>query len=142
MGKIPSSRQSHSYSSSNRTGSFDWTTDDPLNCYISDTGLHIIPTLTLDTTNITASQLLNDYTLDLTSEGICTSNEPADCVVTSNFTAGTIINPVRSARITTQGKQTITYGRVEVLAKMPAGDWLWPAIWYVADIAAHLSLLI
>jgi beta-glucanase (GH16 family) len=29
------------------------------------------------------------------------------------------------------GTKTITYGRVEVVAKLPAGDWLWPAIWYV-----------
>ena len=95
--------------------------------------------MTLDTTNITAGQLLDGYTLNLTSDGVCTSNEPSDCVVISNFTAGTIINPVRSARINTSGKKTITYGRVEVVAKMPAGDWLWPAIWYAAE--CYLSLI-
>jgi hypothetical protein len=112
-----------------RTGSFDWTTDDPSNSYISDTGLHIVPTLTLDTTSITGDQLLDGYTLNLTSDGSCSSNVPTDCVVTSNITDGTIINPVRSARLTTKGKKSITYGRVEVVAKLPAGDWLWPAIW-------------
>lgn len=123
----------------NRTGSFDWTTDDQLNTYISDTGLHIVPTLTLDSTNITVGELLDGYTLNLTSQGVCTSNETSDCVVTSNYTAGTIINPVRSARITTKGKKTITYGRIEVVAKLPAGDWLWPAIWYVPEATTHLA---
>jgi hypothetical protein len=33
-------------------------------------------------------------------------------------------------RITTRGKKTIKYGKVEVIAKLPKGDWLWPAIWY------------
>jgi beta-glucanase (GH16 family) len=119
----------HMLISVNRTGSFDWTTDDTRNSYIDDTGLHIIPTLTLDDTNITVAQLLDGYTLNLTSAGICTSTAATDCAIRSNSTAGTIINPVRSARLTTKGKKTITYGRVEVVAKLPAGDWLWPAIW-------------
>lgn len=99
---------------------------------MADDGLHIKPTLTLDTTNITLDELLNGYTLNLTADGTCTSNDTTstDCVRTSNATTTTIINPVRSARITTQGKKTIRYGRVEVVAKIPAGQWLWPAIWY------------
>lgn len=88
--------------------------------------------MTLDTTSITGDQLLDGYTLNLTRDGSCTASDDADCVVTSNFTGGTIINPVRSARLSTKNKKTITYGRVEVVAKMPAGDWLWPAIWYVS----------
>lgn len=78
------------------------------------------------------------YTLNLTQAGTCTVsndqqvfgavvNDP--CVKVSNATSNQIINPVRSARLTTAGKKTIRYGRVEISAKMPAGDWLWPAIW-------------
>lgn len=37
--------------------------------------------------------------------------------------------PVYSGRINTKGSASIKYGRVEVVAKMPKGDWLWPAIW-------------
>jgi beta-glucanase (GH16 family) len=37
--------------------------------------------------------------------------------------------PVFSARINTKSSASIKYGRVEVVAKMPKGDWLWPAIW-------------
>ncbi|KAF7335510.1 Glucan 1,3-beta-glucosidase [Mycena venus] len=64
------------------------------------------------------------------------------CSHTTNSTAGTIINPVQSARVSTllsakNGNETtlqltrgsIRYGKVEVRAKMPTGDWLWPAIW-------------
>jgi beta-glucanase (GH16 family) len=90
--------------------------------------------MTLEDTDITVGQLLDGYTLNLTADGTCTSTSGKDCAIRSNSTAGTIINPVRSARLTTKGKKMITYGRVEVVAKLPAGDWLWPAIWYVDSL--------
>ena len=34
-----------------------------------------------------------------------------------------------SARINTLNLSSIRYGKVEVRAKIPSGDWLWPAIW-------------
>lgn len=110
-------------------GSFDWTTDDPVNSYISESGLHIVPSLTVDATNITEQELENGYTLNLITDGTCTSPALIQCVRVSNSTNGTIINPVRSARLTTAGKVAITYGRVEIVAKMPQGDWLWPSLW-------------
>jgi beta-glucanase (GH16 family) len=45
------------------------------------------------------------------------------------MTSGKIVQPVKSGRINTKKGATIKYGRVQVTAKMPAGDWLWPAIW-------------
>jgi len=45
------------------------------------------------------------------------------------LTTGAIVPPVLSGRINTKKGGTIKYGRVEVTAKMPEGDWLWPAIW-------------
>lgn len=42
---------------------------------------------------------------------------------------GNIINPVMSARLRTVNSFSFKYGKVEVRAKLPAGDWLWPAIW-------------
>jgi beta-glucanase (GH16 family) len=88
-----------------------------------------VPTLTTETTNITLQQLSNGYTVNLTTAGTCTSPADLQCARLSNTTAGTIINPVRSARLTTAQKLSIKYGRVEVVAKMPVGDWLWPSIW-------------
>ena len=38
-----------------------------------------------------------------------------------------------SGRINTRGKKTIKYGKVEVRAKLPQGDWLWPAIWMLPE---------
>lgn len=111
------------------TGSFDWTTTDPKNVYVDSNGLHIVPTLTNETTSITNAQLRNGYTLNLTTDGTCTEKSDSSCSVRSNATLGTMINPVRSARINTHGKVAIKYGRVEVVAKIPKGDWLWPAIW-------------
>jgi beta-glucanase (GH16 family) len=55
------------------------------------------------------------------------------CSIRSNKTSGAIINPVRSARLSTKGKKSITYGKVEVVAKMPKGSWLWPAIWMMPE---------
>ena len=43
--------------------------------------------------------------------------------------SGNYINPIRSARLRTVNSFTFTYGRVEVKAKIPKGDWIWPAIW-------------
>jgi beta-glucanase (GH16 family) len=74
---------------------------------------------------------MNGYTLNITSsdgDGSCTSTDVKACGVRSNATLGSIIPPVRSARLTTKGKKGIKYGRVEIVAKMAQGDWLWPAL--------------
>ena len=36
---------------------------------------------------------------------------------------------ITAASLTTKGKKTLTYGKVEVRAKLPAGRGVWPAIW-------------
>jgi len=38
-----------------------------------------------------------------------------------------------SARMITKGKQTFTYGRIDVRAKLPTGKGLWPAIWMLGN---------
>lgn len=115
------------------SGTFEWTTDDPKNAYTDAEGLHIIPTLTTDTTPITKDQLYDNYVLNLTTDGTCTTQGVDNCSIRSNKTAGTIINPVRSARLTTKGRKSVTYGKIEVVAKMPKGNWLWPAIWMMPE---------
>ena len=57
----------------------------------------------------------------------------SSCGAVSNATSGTVINPVMSARITTKNSHHIQYGKVEIVAKLPRGDWLWPAIWMLPD---------
>ncbi|MFZ9981249.1 MAG: glycoside hydrolase family 16 protein [Cyclobacteriaceae bacterium] len=38
-----------------------------------------------------------------------------------------------SARVTSKGKKSFTYGRVEVRAKLPAGKGTWPALWMLGE---------
>jgi len=102
-------------------GDFEQTTDSDENAFIQDGNLWIKPTLQ------DASLIENDNILNLFGSG-CTG-QWTDCVAVTNVTNGTIINPVKSARLTTLNKASIKYGRVEVVAQMPRGDWLWPAIW-------------
>ncbi|KAI5809919.1 concanavalin A-like lectin/glucanase domain-containing protein [Peziza echinospora] len=105
-------------------GQFEFTTPYEQNSYIGSDGfLHIRPTIT------DSSLILNDNVLNLTAEGICTSINPRDCVTQTSVRNGSIINPVRSARIHTKKSISIRYGRVEVRARIPEGKWLWPAIW-------------
>jgi len=104
-------------------GQFEETTVTDENVFIQDGKLVIKPTLQ-DATLVESNSVIN-----LTSAGTCTSNSLADCVSITNKTAGTIVQPVKSGRINTKKGATIKYGRVQVTAKLPAGDWLWPAIW-------------
>jgi beta-glucanase (GH16 family) len=38
-----------------------------------------------------------------------------------------------STRVTTQGKQSFTYGRIDVRAALPYGKGMWPAIWMLGN---------
>lgn len=95
-----------------------------------------MPTLTTESTPITKDQIFDGYTLNLTEaggDGTCTGANNIACSIASNGSLGTIIPPVRSARLNTKGKKSIKYGKVEIVAKMPKGDWLWPAIWMMPE---------
>ncbi|KAK9445042.1 beta-1, 3-glucan binding protein [Metarhizium brunneum] len=119
------------------TGSFDWTTSDAKNSYVDAEGLHIVPTLTNESTPITNNDLFANYTLDLTKDGSCTSTANTSCITTSDPKKGAMIPPIRSARLSTKGKKSIRYGRVEVVAKLPRGDWIWPAIWMMPEASTY-----
>lgn len=41
------------------------------------------------------------------------------------FADGNILNPIQSARIRTIDSVSIRYGKVEVRARLPTGDWIW-----------------
>ncbi|TVY20677.1 Beta-1,3-glucan-binding protein [Lachnellula arida] len=104
-------------------GEFEQTTLTDENVFIQDGKLIIKPTLQ------DASLIESNTVINLTSDGTCTSNSLTSCVSITNLTTGTIIQPVKSGRINTKAGASIKYGRVEVTAKLPVGDWLWPAIW-------------
>ncbi|ETI26668.1 hypothetical protein G647_10328 [Cladophialophora carrionii CBS 160.54] len=104
-------------------GQFEETTITDENVFVRDGMLHIRPTLQ------DPKLIEMDYIIDLRKGGICTSSLWSNCVTSTNTTNGTIVNPVKSGRIHTKKGAVIKYGRIEVEAKLPEGDWLWPAIW-------------
>lgn len=104
-------------------GQFEQTTLTDENVFVQDGKLIIKPTLQ-DATLIDSNHVIN-----LTADGTCASPVLKNCVSVTNLTAGTIVQPVKSGRISTKAGATIKYGRVEVTARLPSGDWLWPAIW-------------
>ncbi|KUJ23333.1 putative beta-1,3-glucan-binding protein [Mollisia scopiformis] len=104
-------------------GEFEQTTLTDENVFVQDGTLIIKPTLQ-DATLMEQNNVIN-----LTADGSCSSDILTNCVAVTNLTAGTYVNPVKSGRINTKAGATIKYGKVEVTAKLPAGDWLWPAIW-------------
>lgn len=102
---------------------FQWYLNNRDNSFTKNGCLHIKPRLT------------SDYF----GEGFLTSGRivipPNECT-NSEFwgcdrqgSQENLINPIRSARIRTLNSFSFKYGTLEVRAKMPAGDWLWPAIW-------------
>lgn len=99
------------------------TTNTDENVYVKDGVLVLKPTLQ-DETLIETNNVIN-----LINDGSCSSTVWSNCITGTNVTNGTIVNPVKSARISTKGMAAIKFGRVEVEAKLPSGDWLWPAIW-------------
>lgn len=107
-----------------RNHEFEMTTASENNSYTRDGVLYIVPTLTSDV--IGKSAIFNGYTYNVTG---CTNGNLTACSAVSNASIGAVINPVQSAKLTTKFSRSIQYGRIEVRARLPKGDWLWPAIW-------------
>jgi len=137
-------------------GEFEMTTDSTNNSFVVDGRLYIVPTLTSD--SIPLAEILDGTVYNISgctfniTQGVSYTSPSTDsqtslntsaigedsfdaqgyyaaCSAVSNATTGHIINPVQSARLTTRKTASIKYGKVEVVAKIPTGDWLWPAIW-------------
>jgi len=98
------------------------------NLFTRNSQLYIKPTLTSDT--IGKDKIFDGANFTLTG---CTSTNSSACSVSSSERLGTVINPVQSARLTTKSSYSIAFGKVEVRAKLPRGDWLWPAIWMLPE---------
>ena len=59
----------------------------------------------------------------------CTDNRDWGCERIANFREKKILPPVISGKLSTKESFWFKYGRVEFTARMPVGDWLWPALW-------------
>lgn len=100
------------------------TTNSDNNSFVQDGVLYIVPTLTSDV--IGNENIFDGFTFNITG---CTNTNLTACGAVSNQTVKSVINPVMSARLSTKNSHSIQYGRVEVRAKLPRGDWIRPAIW-------------
>jgi len=112
---------------------FEGYTNNRSNSYVRSSILYMKPTLTSDL--IGWSNVWNGYTMSIWG-GVpvdqCTSNEEYGCMRSSQGqSGGNVLNPVQSAKIRSVNTFSFKYGRVEVRAKLPKGDWLWPAIWFL-----------
>ncbi|KAI9138770.1 concanavalin A-like lectin/glucanase domain-containing protein [Paraphysoderma sedebokerense] len=111
---------------------FQWYSDSTNNTYIKDGKLYIVPTLTTE-------KLGEEAVTGNTPDGKFVLTIPADkCTGRAMFfgcertaaKGANIINPIMSGKL--MSKFTIKPGsRVEVKAKLPQGDWIWPAIWFL-----------
>eukprot|EP01098_Paradermamoeba_levis_P008399 TRINITY_DN3483_c0_g1_i2.p1 TRINITY_DN3483_c0_g1~~TRINITY_DN3483_c0_g1_i2.p1 ORF type:complete len:390 (+),score=103.59 TRINITY_DN3483_c0_g1_i2:83-1252(+) len=107
---------------------FQYYSNNRSNSYVRNSTLFMKPTLTSD--KIGDANVLNGYTMDmwgLDPPSQCTGNAFYGCFRQSN--GANIINPIQSALVRTIDSFSGTNFRVEIRAKLPVGDWIWPAIW-------------
>lgn len=100
---------------------FQWYVSDHINSYASDGKFHIKPTLTSE---IFGESFLTSGRVTIPADQ-CTHSDFDGCNRTG--TPDSIINPIRSSIVTTLNSFHYKFGRLEIRAKMPRGDWLWPA---------------
>ena len=108
---------------------FEYYNNNRSNSYVKNGVLYIKPTLLED--DIGLANVKNGFTMDIwggSPADLCTEPMFYGCERTSGG-GGNYLNPIKSARIRTAESFSFTYGKVEVKAKLPRGDWLWPAIW-------------
>ena len=108
---------------------FQYYDNNRSNSYIKDGMLYLKPSFLVDDTG--EASLRSGYNFDLWGSQLatfCTGPHFYGSFRTSG--AGeNILNPIRSARIRIAKSFNFKYGKVEVKAQLPVGDWLWPAIW-------------
>ncbi|CAH2992139.1 unnamed protein product [Chilo suppressalis] len=106
---------------------FQYYNNNRTNSFTQHGILHIRPSLTSDQFGI---DFLSNGNLNVEGGAPadrCTNPAWFGCERTG--TPNNVLNPIKSARLRTVNSFSFRYGIVEVRAKMPAGDWLWPAIW-------------
>lgn len=110
---------------------FQWYVNDRFNSFTVGGILHLRPTFTSDTFG----------------EGFLSTGRvvipPNECTDSSNNgcdrqgTWDHIIPPIRSARVTTWDSFAFKYGTLEIRAKIPGGDWIWPALWMMPRFSVY-----
>lgn len=102
---------------------FQWYSNSSENSYTEDGNLHLKPTFTSD---LYGEEFLTTSRVIIPPEE-CTQADWYGC--DRQGTPDNPINPIRSARVDTWDSFRFKFGTLEIRAKMPAGDWIWPALW-------------
>lgn len=92
--------------------------DNDENHFVKDGKLYIRPNLTV---NEIGDDKLEHGLIHLDG---CTDSDQKHC--SHQATPNDIVKPIRSARLRTKDSFSFKYGHVEVIAKTPTGEWLWP----------------
>nr|KAI8762747.1 beta-1; 3-glucan-binding protein-like isoform X1 [Biomphalaria glabrata] len=105
-------------------GEFQVYTNDPKNIFARDGHLYLKPITTVSDSRFNENFLHTGHMDMRTLFGECTQAGNNGC--TRNGGAE-ILPPVMSGKV--KSAHTMRFGTLEVRAKIPKGDWLWPAIW-------------
>ena len=107
---------------------FQYYTNNRSNSFVRKGVLYLKPTLTNDTFD---DEFLFTGNLDLwgsSDASYCTANRRNYGCFKRGLN-NSIINPIQSSAVRTARRFSFKYGKVEVKAKLPQGDWIWPAVW-------------
>ncbi|XP_058821626.1 beta-1,3-glucan-binding protein-like [Topomyia yanbarensis] len=113
-------------------GEFQYYLNSRQNSYVEHGILFIRPTLLADETG---EEFLISGSLNIhggSPGDYCTNPAWNGCERLG--TEDNILNPVKSARVRTVNSFNFKYGKVEIRAKTPTGDWLWPALWLMPKL--------
>ncbi|KAI9256012.1 concanavalin A-like lectin/glucanase domain-containing protein [Sporodiniella umbellata] len=120
---------------------FQYYTNNRSNTFVEDGILYIKPTLTSDSlgeNGVREGGRISLYSGSPSED--CTDHSNYGCERTAGAVSGGVyINPIQSGRLRTVNSMSTRYGKVEVKARLPKGDWLWPAIWMLPTDSAYGS---
>jgi beta-glucanase (GH16 family) len=100
------------------------------NSFVKDGILHIQPNLSFDALGEKAFKTGDVNIWGGAPADECTSNAFYGCERNA-AASGNYANPIMSARLRTVNSFSFKYGRVEIKAQLPKGDWIWPAMWFL-----------
>ena len=121
----------------------------PVNGKLSKSGI-TVKILNVDFKNLAWSEEFETFALNTTiwnyeqgaggwgnNELQTYTNSSANVNLDTGYLHITVLNPspgsYTSARINTHGKKQFTYGRIDIRAKLPEGQGIWPALWMLGS---------
>ena len=107
---------------------FEWYTNNRTNSFVEDGVLYLQPTLFKDNIGDAAMHTADFNIWGGSPADVCTSNAFYGCERNA-AASGNVLNPIQSARLRSVGKFQTKYGKIEIKAQLPKGDFIWPAIW-------------